>query len=135
MTAIQLPEAVRAEILAHARDEAPNECCGLLIGRGSQIDECVRVRNVAANTAARYLVDPAEHIAINRRLRGTTRSVIGAYHSHPHAPPVPSETDCREAYYPDYIWLIVSLSDPGGALAAFTLTDRTVTRIPILDAN
>ena len=58
---------------------------------------------------ARYRIDPRDHIALNRRLRGTGRAVIGSYHSHPATPAVPSPRDVAEAHYPEFLWLIVSL--------------------------
>ena len=121
MTTIRLDDHVRAEIIAHARDEAPNECCGLLVGDGNVIDECVRVRNVDPRPSTRYEVDPAAHIAAVRRLRGTSRAVIGSYHSHPKSLPVPSESDLAEASYREFIWIIVSLSRPRRELAAYRM--------------
>jgi proteasome lid subunit RPN8/RPN11 len=131
MTPLRLREDVRAEMIAHARQEAPNECCGLLIGRASSIDECVRARNLHASPT-RYLLDPADHIAAMRRIRGSDRSIVGAYHSHPRTPPIPSETDRAEAFYPDFVWVIVSLLDSEGDVAAFTLTGSGLTPVPIV---
>ena len=114
-------ETIRAEILAHAREESPRECCGLLVGQGTVIGECVRSRNVDPDPN-RYEIDPLLHIATNRRLRGSGRAVIGAYHSHPHSAPEPSASDRAEAYYPDFVWVIVSLVVPeSAAVAAFRL--------------
>jgi desampylase len=121
MTSIRLYDHVRSEIIAHARDEAPNECCGLLIGDRQVIDESVRARNVDAHPARRYELDAAEHIAAIRRLRGTSRAVIGSYHSHPKSPPVPSESDLAEAFYPEFIWIIVSLQTPEAQVAAYRM--------------
>ena len=122
MDAIQLREAVREEILAHARAEAPRECCGLLVGDGTLVDECVRSVNVDPNPN-RYEIDARLHVATNRRLRGSSRRVIGVYHSHPHSAAVPSHTDFVEAYYPDFVWVIVSLAVPESeAVAAYRLT-------------
>jgi proteasome lid subunit RPN8/RPN11 len=97
-------------IIAHARRDAPAECCGLLIGVAGRIDESVATTNLAAG-GSRFLIDPREHIAINRRLRGASQEVIGAYHSHPHSPAEPSPTDIAEAYYGHFVHLIVSLAD------------------------
>jgi proteasome lid subunit RPN8/RPN11/uncharacterized damage-inducible protein DinB len=122
MPPIRLPERVRAQILAHAREEAPRECCGLLVGDGVTIDECIRSPNLDADPN-RYRIDPEVHIAANRRLRGSGRAVLGVYHSHPHAAAIPSRTDYLEAYYPDFIWLIASLAVPDReAVAAYRLT-------------
>jgi proteasome lid subunit RPN8/RPN11 len=128
---VRLRRDVRAAIIAHARREAPNECCGLLIGRELLIDEAVPARNLCASPT-RYLLDPADHIATNRRLRHTSRSVMGAYHSHPSSPPVPSETDSTEAFYHEFVWMIVSLVEPGGEVAAFKLTNGELTPVGLL---
>jgi proteasome lid subunit RPN8/RPN11 len=113
MDNVVILSAVRDEILAHARAEAPRECCGLLVGHGIVVDECVRSPNVDPNPN-RYEIDARLHVATNRRLRGSGRVVTGAYHSHPHSPPWPSPSDVAEAYYSEFIWMIASLagSDP-----------------------
>jgi proteasome lid subunit RPN8/RPN11 len=106
---LQIRDAVWESLVAHARDEAPNECCGLLVGSAESIDDSVRTRNLEASPT-RFRVDPAEHIALNRRLRSTNQRVIGAYHSHPGSPASPSPSDNAEAFYPEFIYLIVSLA-------------------------
>ena len=42
-----IPAAVRAELVAHARDEEPNEACGLLVLEGDVAIAYVRGRNAA----------------------------------------------------------------------------------------
>ena len=98
-------------IIAHAQVTSPAECCGLLVGTQSAIDEAVRTRNLEPGPS-RYQVDPADHIALMKRLRGTDRAIVGAYHSHPRSSAVPSPSDVREAFYPDFVYLIVSLAAP-----------------------
>jgi proteasome lid subunit RPN8/RPN11 len=85
-------------IEAHARREAPRECCGLLIGDAERIDEAVATGNRAADPIKRYEIDPRDYLAAIRRCRGTRQSVIGAYHSHSASPPEPSETDLADAF-------------------------------------
>jgi proteasome lid subunit RPN8/RPN11 len=124
---------VRAAMLAHARREAPKECCGLLVGTGPRIDECVPVRNVSPSPATRYVLDPAEHIATRRRLRGTGREVVGCYHSHPASPAVPSETDIADAHYPEFAWVIVSLADPARPdVAAYRIVEGCGMRLDLV---
>ncbi len=135
MTAIHLRDRVRAEMIGHAREETPHECCGLLVGEGTLIDECVRARNVDPNPATRYEVDPATHIAVTRRLRGTSRSVIGCYHSHPRTPPVPSASDRAEALYPGFVWMIVSLLTPGAEVAAYRMDSDGVVTLSIYSSE
>src|SRR5687768_2685262 len=131
MGSIRLPAHVRAALLAHASEEAPRECCGLLVGRGPDIDGAVRSANLDPDPA-RYRLDPAVHIATNRTLRGTGREIVGVYHSHPHSAAVPSPTDCREAYYPEFVWVIVSLAGPEAeAVAAYRLRSDGFEWLPI----
>lgn len=133
MTAVRLHPRVRDEMLAHARAEAPNECCGLLIGDGAVIDGSVRARNLDPEPSRRYLLDPAVHVSTSRRLRGTGREVVGCYHSHPYSAAAPSPSDVAEALYPDFVWIIVSLAAPQAeAIAAYRLADAAFTPIAIL---
>lgn len=96
-------------MLAHAQEEAPRECCGLLVGKGDSVVRSVRARNLDAKTM-RYLIDPEDHFAAIRSARADGLEVIGAYHSHPSSAPVPSATDIAEAESgSDFLYVIVSL--------------------------
>lgn len=96
-------------MLAHAREEAPRECCGLLVGKGESIVRSVRARNRDAK-ATRYLIDPEDHFAAIRGARADGLEVIGAYHSHPSSEAVPSPTDVADANSgSDFLYVIVSL--------------------------
>jgi proteasome lid subunit RPN8/RPN11 len=136
---IRLAGHVRDAMIAHARDEAPNECCGLLIGTSDLIDECVPARNIDPRPSARYEIDPSDHIAVHRRLRGSSRQLLGFYHSHPQSAVTPSASDCAEALYPELVWLIVSLAEPARPnVAAYHLLPdgpRVVTIIDVHEGN
>jgi proteasome lid subunit RPN8/RPN11 len=108
--AIRIRRAVRDAVIAHAREEAPLECCGLLLGTAAIVEEAVRAVNLR-HSATAYLVDPADHFAAIRRARAEGRAVLGAYHSHPRSPAVPSPVDVREAHDRTFLYLIVSLED------------------------
>ena len=130
MDNVVILSAVRDEILAHARAEAPRECCGLLVGHGTIVDECVRSPNVDPNPN-RYEIDARLHVATNRRLRGSGRVVTGAYHSHPHSPAWPSPSDVAEAYYSEFIWMIASLTESDPQLRAFRVEDGGIIELGI----
>ena len=100
-------DVIRA-IEAHARETAPDECCGLLIGTPDVISLSVPARNIANERRRRYQIDPRDHFDAIRRARTLNLDVVGAYHSHPHSPPVPSETDRSEAFE-SFLFLIVGL--------------------------
>lgn len=91
-----IPPSILADMFCHAREEAPRECCGLLVGTGDAVVRHVRARN-AEPGATRYLIDPQDHFHAIRQARADGLDVIGAYHSHPATAPVPSATDIAEA--------------------------------------
>jgi proteasome lid subunit RPN8/RPN11 len=104
-----ISEPALADMLAHARHEAPRECCGLLVGKGDEIVRSVRAKNLETHPT-RYLIDPEDHFAAIRDARSDGHEVVGAYHSHPASAPVPSRTDIAEANNgSDFIYVIVSL--------------------------
>jgi proteasome lid subunit RPN8/RPN11 len=109
-------------VIAHARGEAPRECCGLLVGQAASIRDAVAARNLAA-AATRFLVDPQDHIDAMRAARGRGLEIVGFYHSHPHTSPVPSPTDRAEATYPGHLYLIVGLAGEGPDVRLFRLVD------------
>jgi proteasome lid subunit RPN8/RPN11 len=95
-------------MLSHAREEAPRECCGLLVGNSESVVRSVRARNRHV-MATRYLIDPEDHFAAIRSARKDGLEIVGAYHSHPSSAPVPSATDVAEANSgADFVYVIVS---------------------------
>ena len=124
---INIPAAVVVDMLAHARKEAPRECCGLLVGRGDTVARSVRARNLEPGPA-RYLVDPEDHFAAIRTARAEDMEVVGAYHSHPSSAPVPSATDIAEADSGrDFLYVIVSLVDD--EIGAYRIVEGQSVRI------
>src|SRR4051812_32287507 len=83
-------------IVAHAREAAPAECCGLLLGSPASIVEAARTRNIATDSTSRFLIDPKDHIDGRREARRRSLEVVGFYHSHPRSPAVPSARDRAE---------------------------------------
>lgn len=104
---VEIRRAVVDAMRAHARAALPNECCGLLIGSPGVIRRAAPARNLR-RAPDRYLVDPADHFAALRAARAAGLEVVGAYHSHPGGALRPSDVDCREALYPEFIYAIVA---------------------------
>lgn len=96
------------------------ECCGLLAARGGVIDQAIPARNLKASPVA-YLIDPADHFSALKRVRTEGRDIIGAYHSHPRSPAVPSPTDLAEAHYAEFLYVIVSLAGDPPDVRAYRL--------------
>ena len=117
-------------MVAHARDEAPNECCGLLVGNRTMIESTVRARNREASPT-RYLIDPEDHFAAIHAARAAGKRIVGAYHSHPASAPQPSESDIAEARWgSDFVYVIVSLKSTDAEVFAYRLKHGAV--VPIV---
>jgi proteasome lid subunit RPN8/RPN11 len=126
-----LHRAAHDAIVAHALAERPRECCGVLLGAGEEIVEAVATMNLATS-GGRYFIDPKGHVAARRdaRLRGL--DVVGFYHSHPHAPALPSARDLAEATYPESLYLIVSLSTAQPGVSAYRFTEGNFLEVPLV---
>lgn len=129
---MRIRQAILDEILAHALEEAPDECCGLLIGTAEGVSRSVRARNVRASPT-RYQIDPRSHFAAIRQARAVGLEVVGAYHSHPASPPLPSPTDLAEATYPEFLYVIVSPSAPSSqGFRAYRLAERNFQEVELV---
>ncbi len=120
---LQLTQAQLEEIRRTAALEYPHECCGILIGGLEDGKKTVTQLLVAQNKRQdslqnRYLIDPAVIYRVESELRGTGRSILGYFHSHPDAPARPSLYD-QEHAWPWYSYLIVSVI--GGKTADTTV--------------
>ena len=83
-----VPAAIRAELRAHATQEAPNECCGLVLVRDGVAIEYIRgVNKLASPYRYELYIDPFVWSDIDDELE----QVI--FHSHPETEPRPSRTD------------------------------------------
>ena len=123
---LTLTRAYVDEIIAHARQDAPNECCGIIAGRNGTANKLYRAINAEASPY-RYNVDPKDLLRIYRDIDGNGWDVLAIYHSHTHTEAYPSPTDVRLAAWPDAYYLIVSLQDDTNpVLRAFRIRDGKV---------
>jgi [CysO sulfur-carrier protein]-S-L-cysteine hydrolase len=118
---VALPRAVRDAIVAHARAEAPNEACGVVVGArpasdGGRALRWVPLRNPLASPY-RYAIDPDDLLRLTIETDDVDEVFWAIVHSHVASPARPSPTDLREAHYPDALYVLVSL-DPREADAA-----------------
>ena len=114
------------EIIAQARDEAPNECCGVLAGRDGRVEKLFRAVN-AEKSPYRYNVDPQDLLRIYRECDASGWDFLAIYHSHTHTEAYPSPTDVRLAAWPESTYIIVSLADAESpVLRAFRIQDGRV---------
>ena len=127
-----LPVAMRDEIVAHARREAPRECCGLIAGRDGRATRLYRLVNSEPGVT-RYRVDDAELFRVYRDLDGRGEDVLAIYHSHPATPAFPSPTDVALAAWPDAFYVICSLADPAAPVVrAYRIVDGRIAEAEVI---
>lgn len=128
-------------ILAQARAEAPNECCGMLAGHGEVVEEVFPGRNQDESPRT-YRMDPQDQLRAFRAMDEHGWVLVGIYHSHPHTEAVPSKTDRERAVdrdgnplFPEVQYMIVSLREPAQPqVRAFRITEDQVTEEEVVIA-
>ncbi|HEY6739433.1 MAG TPA: M67 family metallopeptidase [Actinopolymorphaceae bacterium] len=109
-----LPTTIRRRLVEQARTEYPNEACGLIIGSAPAASGGTALRyEPTRNRAAspyRYEIDPDDLYRLTVATDDADEVFWGIVHSHTHSPAVPSPTDIGLAFYPDALYLLVSLS-------------------------
>jgi proteasome lid subunit RPN8/RPN11 len=126
MPPLQLRREHVEEMIAHARETAPAECCGLIGGVAEmRAVTLYRLRNVTPNPELGYEAAPEDVFAAQRQMRDRGEGLLAIYHSHPRAAdPSPSETDVRLAYYPSAKYLIIGLGGAEAVIRAFSISER-----------
>ena len=98
------------EMIAHAREDAPNECCGILAGEDGRVLQLYRAIN-AEQSPYRYSVDSRDLFRIHRECEARGWEFVGIYHSHTFSEAYPSATDVRLGFWPEALYFLVSLRD------------------------
>ena len=124
--ALTLERTYIDEMIAHARADDPNECCGIIAGKDGTATKLYRAINAEASPY-RYNVDPKDLLRIYRDLDAHGADVLVIYHSHTHTEAYPSATDVRLAAWPDAYYVLVSLQDKNSPVVrAFQIHDGKV---------
>jgi proteasome lid subunit RPN8/RPN11 len=124
---MRISQSLVDEMVAHAREDLPNECCGMVGGRDGEATEVVRVVNAAA-TPLRYEMDPQGQYNALKQIEDNGGELLAIYHSHTRSAAYPSQTDVNQAVaWPDQVYVIVSLEDADNPdVKAFMLRDLRI---------
>jgi len=112
---LQISSALQQNLLGLAAASPDVEICGLLVGRGARVERLVPARNVAADPARSFEIDPATLLAVHREVRAQGQQVLGHWHSHPNGLAQPSARDAARALDNGQVWLILA----GGGLTGW----------------
>lgn len=127
---LTLSRAFADEMIAHAREENPAEACGLLAGKDGAPVHLYRIPN-ADPSIYRYNMEPRAQLRAMDEIDRQGWDLLAIYHSHTHTPAYPSPTDIALAFYPDSLYVIVSLQHADPVIRAFTIVDEVVTEVAV----
>lgn len=129
---MKIAQALYDQLVDHAQEEAPLECCGLIaVDDAGQAVRVLRARN-AAESEFRYEVDGLEQMQLFEEIADAGLSLGAMYHSHTHAEAYPSEVDVAHAFYPDVLYVIVGLQDADWPeVCAFRIVEGKVSRVEL----
>jgi proteasome lid subunit RPN8/RPN11 len=128
---LSLPRTFADAIIVQARSEHPNEACGLLAGTNGTATKAFPMTN-AERSPVIYRIDPKEQFRVFKEIEDEGLDLVAIYHSHTRSPAYPSATDVAQAYYPEAVYLIVSLADQDAPdLRGFRISDGKVAEEPL----
>jgi [CysO sulfur-carrier protein]-S-L-cysteine hydrolase len=129
---VRIPPEMHDEIVAHAHEEAPNECCGMIGARDGRATSLYRARNAEASPL-RYTVHPQDQLRIMEELEARGEELAAIYHSHTGSRAYPSQTDINLAEnWPDPLYVICSVADPDSPeLRGFAIRDGKVEEVEL----
>lgn len=115
------------KIIVHCRREFPNEACGILAGKGQDIEKVYEMDNTDKSPAS-YFMDGKEQLKVMKEIRGLGLDMVGIYHSHVASQAYPSAHDVEMAFYPDTSYVIVSLADKDNpSIRSFRIKEGKIT--------
>jgi len=114
------------DMVAHAREEAPNECCGMVGSSNGQAVAVYRAVN-AEGSPLRFRIDPEEQLELHNRIEDAGLELGAIYHSHTRTEPRPSQTDINFAkLWPGVLWIIVGLVEGQPDVRTWRIDDGRV---------
>ena len=129
---MRISRALLDEVIAHARADAPNECCGMIASRDGEAVAVHRATNTAASPL-RYIMDPNEQYRIQDAIESDGLDLGAIYHSHTRSDPIPSQTDINFGVnWPGVEWIIVGLKNGDAPdVRSWLIGAAEVTEVPI----
>jgi [CysO sulfur-carrier protein]-S-L-cysteine hydrolase len=114
------------EMIAHAREEAPNECCGMVASNDAHAVAVYRAVNAEASPL-RFRIDPEEQLELHNQIEDAGLRLGAIYHSHTRTEPRPSQTDINFAkLWPGVLWIIVGLDGGEADVRTWRIDDGKV---------
>jgi [CysO sulfur-carrier protein]-S-L-cysteine hydrolase len=123
---MRIAAELHEQIVEHAKNEAPNECCGMV---GCKDGGAVKVYPATNSEASplRFMIEPREQLRIHTEIEDAGLELGAIYHSHTRTEPRPSQTDINFGKgWPGVVWIIIGLAGSEIDVRAFTINDGAV---------
>ena len=131
-TNMRIAREMYDEIVAHARTDAPNECCGIVASRDGDAVKVYRATNAEASPF-RFVIDPREQLDIHNAIDAADLDLGAIYHSHTRTAPSPSQTDINfSKAWPGVLWIIVGLADGDPQVRTWRIDDGRVSEAELV---
>jgi proteasome lid subunit RPN8/RPN11 len=128
---MQISRAQLEEMVAHAREVAPEECCGMVAVRDGVVTDVHRASNAEASPY-RFVIEPREQLELMNRIDAAGAEIGAIYHSHTRSAPKPSETDMIFARgWPGVLWVIVGLAEDQPAVRTWRIDDGQISEVEL----
>ncbi len=127
-----VPDELIREIIAHAKEGAPEEVCGWLAGKGNRAVCAYPVPNASETPEHEFRMEPEAQLRAMLEIREAGLELTATYHSHPRTPAEPSAKDLALAAYPDSFHLIVSLANGRPEIRCYRITEQEGCRLAVL---
>ena len=133
---VELSAEMVQALIDYARTEYPNEMCGVIVGDRAAADggrplRWEPTRNRAASPL-RYEIHPDDLLRLTIETENAGNEFWAIVHSHTHSPARPSPTDVGLAFYPDAIYLLVSLADDEPAVATWRIVGGEIHPVELI---
>ena len=131
---LEIDRGFFGEMVEHGLAEFPNEACGLLAGKEGRPVKFFRMTNRDASPVT-YRLDPREQLRAFDEIDEEGWELLAIFHTHTHSDAVPSETDRKQAFYPEAHYLVMSLTDRvNPELRAYRIDDGEVAEAELVIA-
>ncbi len=127
---MKIARSLLDEIIAHAREDAPDECCGVVSSDAKNAVEVHRLVN-QAHSPLKFVVGE-DLVPVWTGIEDRGLEIGAIYHSHTRTAPYPSQTDINFARnWPGVEWLIVGLSGDDVDVRSYLIADGQVTEVDV----
>jgi [CysO sulfur-carrier protein]-S-L-cysteine hydrolase len=128
---LTLPRPLLDQVIDHARRDHPDECCGVITGRGGVAVRVIEMEN-AERSPTGFSFDSAEWLRVYREVDDADEELLVVYHSHTATEAYPSRTDVLWAQHNEFAhWLLVSTRAEDDEVRSYTIAGGVVTEEPV----